>query len=346
MDSPQANQAGSSKSGGAAMKRCPYCGAKNKSTFEYCVRCAEPLDEFAPEGVIAQSRATLGKLLVGASLGLLALLAFALMTRAVRQAPTPAVSHAMALQLFEEVTQKIPHNAMAFRYLGLSNFREENYDDALDALDEARGIQPNSYRLLDDFVTIAKQAGEPDRAIEALRDYVARNPDERGARLELARLARSSGDEEEAMAQAEYLKSGASEDPELAYEYGITLKEAGRLDEAKAALRSSVELNPDSAVAQHALGVTELVSGDAKGAIAPLEAAVARDPDNGDFRFSLAQAYEKSDRIPESLSAYEAYLEHASPDDARAKVVRERLAIAKETLAKRRKQQSQNGESE
>ena len=75
-----------------------------------------------------------------------------------------------------------------------------------------------------------------------------------------------------------------------------------------------------------------------------LEEAVVREPANGDFRFSLAQAYEKLDRVEESLDAYDAYLEHARPDDARARIVRRQLAIAKKALAAERTQQRQ-GES-
>jgi hypothetical protein len=56
---------------------------------------------------------------------------------------------------------------------------------------------------------------------------------------------------------------------------------------------------------------------------------VAKAPENGEFRFSLARAYEKPRRIPESLAAYEAYLKRAGDSDPKAKVVREQLAIAK-----------------
>ncbi len=118
------------------------------------------------------------------------------------------------------------------------------------------------------------------------------------------------------------------------------MRAAGRLDEAIEVLKTTVELNPASAAAQHALGMTELQSGKAKEAVAPLEQAVARAPENGEFRFSLAQAYEKLDRIPESLAAYEAYLQRAGASDPRAKVVRERLAIAKKALAEQNRERA------
>ena len=122
---------------------------------------------------------------------LFALLAFALMTRAVRQEPVTAASsvavvhgstaprvvppaidpeidskevlavfnagraaynqqdYETAVQSFEQVVRALPNNASAFRYLGLSHSWLENFDDALNALSDARAIEPNSYQLLD-----------------------------------------------------------------------------------------------------------------------------------------------------------------------------------------------------
>lgn len=373
MESPQQAKASAPRGN---MKRCPYCGAKNKANFEYCIRCAEPLDESAPEGIVARERATLSKLFAGGVMGLFALVAVALLVRgqgdsAAKASAPPAPArggapnvgtrvepegptieskeilgrfnaalaaynqkdYRTAIDLLEEVTGEIPENPSVFRYLGLAHYQLEEYDDALDALEDARDLRPDSFGLLDEYVTISKKAGELDKAEAALRDYIGRNPDETEPRLELSRIARTLGNADEALEQAEYLTNAQDQSPEFKYEYGVSLKEAGKLEEAKAALKSSLELDPTSAAANHALGVTELLSGKPKEAVGPLEAAVARAPDNGDFRFSLAQAYEKLDRIPESLAAYEAYLQHASPSDPRAKVVRERLEVAKKTLA-------------
>ena len=180
-----------------------------------------------------------------------------------------------------------------------------------------------------------------ERALAGLERFVADHPDELEVRLEIARLARSSGNDELAMAQSKYLMAANELDPEFVYEYGVTLKEAGQIEEAKAALKNSIELDPDSAVAHHALGVTELSSGNAAAAVGSLEKAVARDPTNGDFHLSLAQAYEKLDRFEDSLRTYDTYLEPARPDDERAKIVRRRLKIAKKALAAEREQKRQ-----
>jgi tetratricopeptide (TPR) repeat protein len=370
------------------MKRCAHCGAKNKGSFEYCIRCSEPLDAEAPggkagkEGVDAQAqadqeRATLSKLLIGGVAAVVLLAALALLLRgkddageggaptvqassggpdlAPRETPVPTGidskevlgrfnaglaaynqrDYSTAIVLFQEVTQEIPDNPSAHQYLGLSFYHLQQFPEAMGALADARKLRPDSFELLDHYVTAAKKAGDLESVSAALKEFIERNPKERNARLELSRIARELGRPEEALEQAAFLATSNQASPEFKYEYGVSLKAAGKLDEAIEALKSSVELDPSSAVAQHALGVTELQSGKAREAVGPLEQAVAKAPDNGEFRFSLAQAYEKLDRIPESLAAYEAYLKRAGDSDPRAKVVRERLEIAKKALAER-----------
>ncbi len=381
MESPQQAKPGTRKNAPGAskgkVKRCPYCGAKNKSSFEYCIRCSEPLDAEAPEGAVAQDRKTLSKLLIGGIAAVVVLAAVALLLRRTpgeaggadptvrassggsdlppRAAPdttgidskeslatfNAAVAaynqrdYATAIDIFQEVIRELPENPTPRHYLGLCYYHQQQFPEAMGAFAEARDLRPDSFQFLDDYVTAAKKAGDLESASAALREFIERNPHERAARLELSRIARDSGRPEEALEQAAFLAGSDQESPQFKYEYGVSLKAAGRLDEAIEALKSSVELDPSSAVAQHALGVTTLQSGRAKEAVGPLEQAVARAPENGDFRFSLAQAYEKLDRIEDSLAAYEAYLQHAREADPRAKVVRERLAIAKKALAER-----------
>ncbi|HSF19183.1 MAG TPA: tetratricopeptide repeat protein [Vicinamibacteria bacterium] len=361
--------------GRKAMKRCPSCGAKNKASFEYCVRCAEPLDETAPDSAFSQGRALQAKLFTAAVLAIGGLVLFILIRGVVesvsppqpagqtarRPTPPPHVpsieplpqietkevlselseavaafnegDYRTAVAVLQGVVRELPENPTVHQYLGLSYYQMGRYEDAMRSLEEARALRPSSFELLDHYVTAAKKSGDVRAGVEALTEFVNSYPEELEARLELSRLARVVGDNETALAQADYLRKSRNGDPEFAYEYGVSLKEAGRLDEARDALKASIQLDPNSAVAQHALGVTELLSGRPGEAVAPLEAAVAVEPTNGDFRFSLAQAYEKADRVSESLDAYQAYLEHASPNDPRAAVVRERLAIARRALA-------------
>ncbi len=66
----------------------------------------------------------------------------------------------------------------------------------------ARKLRPDSFEILDDYVTAAKKAGDLESASAALREYIQRNPSQRGPRVELSRIAREAGRPEEALEQA------------------------------------------------------------------------------------------------------------------------------------------------
>ncbi len=385
MESPNETAAGSKTAASSKdMRRCSHCGAKNKDSFEYCVRCSESLEDSGGSWVDPSERRSLMVTIIGAPVvGIVALGVLALMTSSSEEEPeAPAATQTTpppappsvrqgepilvdidskdvlamyneglralnqgdydtAIERLTQVVGDIPNNPAAVRYLGLAYYHRGDFEDAMDHLEKARDLRPDSFVLLVDYVSVCKEGGDVERALAGLEGFVAAHPDELEARLEIARLARASGNDELAMAQSEYLAAADELDPEFVYEYGVTLKEAGQIEEARAVLKNSIELGPESAVAHHALGVTELGSGNAAAAVGSLEKAVAREPTNGDFHFSLAQAYEKLDRVEDSLDAYDTYLEHARPDDERAKIVRRQLEMAKKALAAEREQKRQ-----
>lgn len=368
----------------AKMKRCSYCGAKNKASFEYCVRCSESLNGVVAGAPAESRRSAAGTVLLGGALAIIALVGVAFVTGFSSEAPAevaassrpaanvapPAARRAApilegvdskevldvynqamraynaedydtAIEGFASVVDALPDNPAVGQYLGLSYYHNGEFGRAVDALADARVLRPDSFALLDDYVTACKHNDDVPLAVEALSDFVDAHPEELEARLELARLARLTGDEALAMAQTEYLATENDLDPEFVYEYAVSLKEAGRIDEAKSVLENSIELDPESAVAHHAMGVIGMETNDVRLAASAFEEAVVREPDNGDFRFSLAQAYEKLDRIPESLDAYEAYLARAREDDERAVIVRRQLELAKQALLEEQARTSQ-----
>ncbi len=386
MASPDDGGRGKRTADAKGMKRCPHCGAKNKSSFEYCLRCSESLDDVPQWGGGAGTRSPM-VMIVGVMIAAtVALVVLGLVTSSATEepqaaaavtppapAPAPAAKierpaepileeidaqlatenyseaiaafrqpdYDKAISMFENLALELPENARVLQYLGLSYFHNGDFAGSKQALGAARELRPDSFELLEHYVTACRKDGDDESAFAALKDFVDRRPEELDARLELARIARATGDEDVAMRQTEYLARTRDTDPEFVYEYGVSLKNAGQFDEAKAVLRSSIELDPSSAAAHHALGVTELISGNASGAVASLEQAVAAAPDNGDYQFSLAQTYEELDRIPESLAAYEAYVQHARPDDTRAPIVRKQLELAKKALAERESERTE-----
>jgi tetratricopeptide (TPR) repeat protein len=353
------------------MKRCPYCGAKNKDAFEFCVRCSAAIDEEVVETSDSPSKVST----------LFAFVALALFTagflllwqrfqtsenenpqsaapRATVTASAPDTSapplapfdveraqssaragmvayhqghYEKAARLFEEFVLAAPNNPFGHMYLGLSYYRLDERDPAIDAMSRAFDLAPGNPGFGTYMVGMLMQQDDFTAAEEIVRRYLETSPDDENARLELVRLMRRQGGIEEASAEAERLVADSPENFNAILELGACLKESGDLAQAGTMFRRAVEMDPESAAAQHALGVSESLSGKYEQALQPLEAAVRLDPENGLYRLALAQAYEKTDYIEDSFEEYEAFLKH-SPDDPRAPKIREALNQARKAM--------------
>ncbi len=353
------------------MKRCPFCGAKNKDAFEFCVRCSAALDEVAETTGSPSKVSNLFSFVVL----LMFTAGFLLLWQrfqpsesetqpwAIPRAPVPLTTatdgtapsarpfdaqqaqsvaragmrayhegfYEQAARLFEEFVAAAPDNPFGYMYLGLSHYRLEERDAAVDAMGKAFDLAPGNPGFGRYMVGMLMQQDDFTAAEEVVRRYLEVTPEDDNARLELVRLMRRQGGIEEAAAEAERLVEAAPDNFDAVLELGACFKESGDLAQAGAMFRRAVEINPESATAQHALGVSEAISGKHEQALEPLEAAVRLDPENGLYHLALAQAYEKTDYIEDSFEEYEAFLKH-SPDDPRAPKIREALKQAREAL--------------
>ena len=357
------------------MIRCPYCGVKNKDTFEYCVRCSEPLDH----GVAIQpSRFRVLLPLVVVAVAVLAAVTFWRRTgpadetpsrgpnaglTAEPSAPAPprpfdaalaTVSSQQGLEAFrdgdyetaanllEQFVQEAPDNPWGHMYLSFSYEKLGDQEAAIRAMRSAFDIAPRSLAFERYLVSMLRKSGQNAEAEEVLRRHLEVYPDDDSAKVELARTMRAEGRTEEAIAAMEAVVAQYPENLDARLELGESLKTEGRGDEAAAAFRGAAEAHPDSAVAHHAWGVTELATGNFEESLKPLQDAVRLDSENGSYRFSLAQAYENLDKIPESLAEYEAFL-HLAPDDPLAPKIGQLVKRARAALAERQAQGRSGG---
>lgn len=90
---------------------------------------------------------------------------------------------------------------------------------------------------------------------------------------------------------------------------GAALREAGRLDEAAAAYRRAVSLEPDYAPAHSGLGSVLRQQGRVDEAVAHLETAVRLGPDFDDARFNLANALRDGGQLAQAIARYEELLQ-------------------------------------
>jgi tetratricopeptide (TPR) repeat protein len=151
--------------------------------------------------------------------------------------------------------------------------------------------------------------GDREGARLAFESAATLDPTSATARVNLARLARESGDLPRARAELERALAIEHESAEAWLAYGIVLVEL-RANTARHALVRAAELAPDDAAPWIAQGNLDLLESNVQGAIESFRNALARDPNDasaqtnlgvalaraGD-RASAAQAFERATRV-------------------------------------------------
>jgi arylsulfatase A-like enzyme/tetratricopeptide (TPR) repeat protein len=158
--------------------------------------------------------------------------------------------------------------------------------------------------------------GQPEQAEPLLNQALERDPGNPAAKALLAAL---HADETATSAAGANTFAGQ-------WNRGNALYVHGKYDEAAAAFRAALALNPKSAETHYALGNVLAAKGDAAGAEAELRAAVAADPKMADGWNKLGIVLQQTNRRQEALAAYSRALE-ASPDDPDALFNRAKLEL-------------------
>jgi tetratricopeptide (TPR) repeat protein len=103
---------------------------------------------------------------------------------------------------------------------------------------------------------------------------------------------------------------------------GVALYQMGRADEARAAFRSAVQLDPANGISLYNLGCVLEEQGEIEEAISHLRRAARLMPGHADVHFNLALAYEKRGTRKLAREQWILYLRHAPSgqwaDEARA----------------------------
>ena len=153
--------------------------------------------------------------------------------------------------------------------------------------------------------------------LEGLSDEGQSRADVAIVRAQLAR-----GDAEAALAHAETALEKAPDDPVLRFVRASVLAGMGRLDEAEAAYRALIEEQPDAERVWLALYRLALARGDAEGADAVLDQAIAAVPESATLQWTRAGALEREGDVEGAIAIYEALYER----DSDAPVIANNLA--------------------
>ncbi len=135
--------------------------------------------------------------------------------------------------------------------------------------------------------------------------------------LRLAELLEGSGEEDAALDELDQGLRLTKGDPALRVHRGALLGRMGRHAESEEALRSALEVAPESVEGQLHLGLSLLRRGRHTDALGPLERAMALAPDRGDVAFYLGEGWYHAGQLDQALLALERATE-LTPNDPRA----------------------------
>jgi TolB-like protein/Tfp pilus assembly protein PilF len=164
----------------------------------------------------------------------------------------PRESLKRAIELFRKAIELDDSLAMAHMSLGFWSLYTRQYDLALVEGRRAFELEPNSADVIMGYATILSMLGKPEEAIPLYKEALRLNPKPPNTYMRFLGIAfRDSGQYEDAIAQA---KKAVEQEPNdlvsllvLASSYSL----AGRDEEARAAAKEILRLNPKFSVARY-----------------------------------------------------------------------------------------------
>jgi tetratricopeptide (TPR) repeat protein len=190
-------------------------------------------------------------------------------------------------------------DAYSFLRAGIANERTGNYRLAVVAYERGLAVAPKNVELLNALGFALFQQGRSQEAVVALEKAVLVDPQHWKSHNNLALAAIDMGELE--LAEAHYRDSLAIKpQPAIYNDLGVVLERQGLPEEAAAAYRSAVKLDPKAVSAQYNLGSSLARSGKLAEAENHLRAAIKADPKNAAARLKLAEVLEGLGRTDEA----------------------------------------------
>lgn len=211
-----------------------------------------------------------------------------------------AIAHyTQAVALQPDYFQALFNLGFCYLQLGQPEPAEHYYQQAL-------ALHPQDTQILSDLAHIYAQRGWTSTAVEHLEQALQLEFTwERACRL--AELYREARQLEAAIALYRQLLSsnpGPAEAATLYNGLGLTLAEQGKPEEAVAAFREAVALNPQLVEAHVNLGTALLEQEQVTAAIEAYQTALALQPDRPRTYFNLATAFHRLNQVDRALDYY------------------------------------------
>jgi tetratricopeptide (TPR) repeat protein len=221
-----------------------------------------------------------------------------------------------AIDVFEQARALTPLDQSLVVYLVQANIAARRYTQATALAAEARADRPNDVRLARLEAEALIKGGKAKQGFQVLEDLVERRADNPTAYVALAEAYGEARRRSDAVRVLRDARGRFPEDTSIPFRLGAVLEEDKRFDEAEAAFRDAIAMDPEFAPALNYLGYMLAERGERLDeSVAYLKRALAIDPDNGAYLDSIGWAYFKGDNLSlaeENLSRAAAQLEDNS----------------------------------
>lgn len=198
-----------------------------------------------------------------------------------------------------------------FLQTGIDHYQNKNYEEAVKSFKASIGISPNSTYNADTTTYLAQtylKLEETEKAFDAYRQAIVRNPDRDDLRTALGQLYFAEGRYAEAVEQ---YRGAVRVNPSATnrYSFGEALLKVENYTEADYQFREVKRLEPTSHVGDYGLGKLHAQTGSFDTAIAHFESALERQPDFYDALAEIGYAYADMGEIAKAREVEERLLE-------------------------------------
>ena len=224
-----------------------------------------------------------------------------------------------AIQLLTKAVQSSPGNADARLLLGSLLQEAGRRDACLEQLSAAVKLRPTSAEAQNALGEAYMAFGEPQPARGPFEAAVKLDPRFATARVNLGAVLLDAGEIDKAAAQLDRAIALMGHTPDAAYPLYLRAKaytSQNQIEQAAAALRQAINLQPDFAEAWSDLGSAQKSLGDDTGALDDFRRAADLKPDDSVAQTRLAAEYLSLGQAHQAVPHFQAALQSAPEDQS------------------------------
>lgn len=214
----------------------------------------------------------------------------------------------------KSILQRLPGEVNALNVLGAVRLRQNDPENAIKFLAQARKKAPANGEVLINLGAAHRAAGRPDQAAEILQEAVLLAPENPSAYFNLANSYVDAGNMDMALDTYRQVIDLVPGHIAARTTLAQILRDAGDTDAALQEFEALDRLAPGNPETLNALAVLHAGRGQLETAEKLLRKALALSPDNHEFAANLANILAKTFRTDEALTFYAGALDN-TPDD-------------------------------